>query len=181
MRVIRARGSFGDRIEVAGQQPSREVQAVALARALDRPIGRGGGARDALPDNVLRDGNITVAVSRELKRWIMREAAQHGLAVAAFCGMIVEAACHLLPEQLDELLSGEQPPRHWRKRKWKRPPRHWRKRKWKLPPPYKQCPTCGTRRRRADGDGDHTKRHGTIFNSRPVAPPEDLVKLATET
>lgn len=137
MRVIRSRGAFGDRIEVAGQRPLRETAAVALARALDRPIGRGGGLRDPLPNQVLRDGAITVAVSRELKRWIEQEAGQQGLSVAAFCGMIVEAACHLRSDQLEQLLSGEQPPRRWRKRRWK------------LPAAYKECPRCGTRRRAA--------------------------------
>jgi hypothetical protein len=109
MRVIRRNGSFGPRIEIVGRN-AREPAPVVLARVLERPVGRGGGRRDPLPKRILRNGYVTVSVSRDLHRWLKRQADNRGLSLAAFTGMIVESITTMTADALDDLLAGEVPP-----------------------------------------------------------------------
>lgn len=103
MRVIRYRGQAGTQIEVAGK--GREPAPVVLARVLERKIGRGGGLRDRRPDGELRDGYMTVAVTKDLMRWAQRQADARGLSRSAFLGMLIEGAHAMSGDEIDEILA----------------------------------------------------------------------------
>lgn len=109
MRVIRRKGGFGWQVEVAG--PAPESSAVKLARAMERPVGRGGGRRDPLPgkprERFNRDRYVSVSVSRSVGEWIDRQADARGLSRASFMGMLIEGASAISPDDLDDLLSRE--------------------------------------------------------------------------
>lgn len=109
MRVIRYKGIA---IQMAGTRVAREAPAVTLAKALDRPIGRGGGLRDPLPrtasEHPLRDGYVTVAVTRKMAAWVKRQADERGLARAAFLGMVLECVGNMDADALDDFLCANQ-------------------------------------------------------------------------
>ena len=108
MRVIRYKGQFGTAIQTAGPGVAREPAPVALAGALDRPIGKGGGLRDPLPGTrgkrPLRDGYVTAALTRESAAWVKREGAKRGLATGAFMGMVLERVSKMDEDALDDFL-----------------------------------------------------------------------------
>lgn len=81
------------------------VRIFETARAMERPVGRNGGLRDRLRRG-RRSGYVTVAFSPVLIQTIEREAAERGLSVSAFLGMIVEGAFDLKRDDFDELLAG---------------------------------------------------------------------------
>lgn len=108
MRVIRSRGNFGDRIEVAGAAPTRDTH--DLARQLERPIGRGGGLRDHLPKTTVRRKNrdkyVTIALASKHRGWVETQASERGYSRAAFLGHLVEALAEKPSDFIDDLLAG---------------------------------------------------------------------------
>lgn len=77
-----------------------------LAHILGRPVGRGGGLRDPLPHKISRDGHVTVAVTKEMQAWVQQQANERGLSRASFLGMIIEGIRSLPPDELDNLICG---------------------------------------------------------------------------